>query len=86
MTATKQDISRWFDTGATNGQSHMIVVYDSFDHENYPVYTITDAQARAKFDEFDGKTMQWVDEVYDLSMDRNEQLNARRVMNLPPSR
>lgn len=38
MAASKQDIRRWFLTGRAQGATHMVVVCDTFDQEDYPVY------------------------------------------------
>ena len=35
---TKHEIAQWFDRGVSEGATHMIVVCDTFDHEDYPVY------------------------------------------------
>ena len=35
---TNTDIGEWFDDGVELGASHMIIVCDTFDHEDYPVY------------------------------------------------
>ncbi len=38
MTISRADIKRWFRNGKKNGATHMIVVCDTFDYEDYPVY------------------------------------------------
>jgi len=78
---TKQEISSWFDAGVKRGARHMLVICDSFDHEDYPAYTDTDADCRAKY-EAPG-SMQHVMEVYDLTADKAVQLAMPRVFNLP---
>jgi|ERR1039458_6306432 hypothetical protein len=35
---TKEDLRRWFNEGVELKATHMIVVCDTFDHEDYPVY------------------------------------------------
>lgn len=80
MPTTKQDISEWFDRGVKDGQSHMIIVCDTFDYCDYPSYAKTKEQAENIL-----KTpgeMQRVMEVYNLSMDKEKQLNTFRVWNL----
>lgn len=38
MAASKEDISWWYDEGVKAGATHLIVVCDTYDHEDYPVY------------------------------------------------
>ncbi len=79
MTATKSDIQGWFERGVAKGASHMIVVCDTFDHDDYPVFVEPDEDVRGKIDEYSGKNMQRVMEVYRLSDDMGEQLSEHRV-------
>lgn len=80
---SKIQISDWFDEGVKNSKEFMIVVCDTFDWTDYPVYCM----------ESDFKTvyeshkinMQKVMEVYDLSMDKNDQLSQNVSMNIPQS-
>ena len=83
MAATKQDISRWFDRALRNNQKYMLVVCDQFDYEDYPLYANDPIEAKEKYAEFNGNNMQKVMEVYDMSVDRNSQLDAHRAFNLP---
>ena len=63
--------------------NYLIIVCDTFENENYPVFAISDKDALDKFNTYSGKDMQRVDEVYNLTEDRDEQLNAEYVMRLP---
>jgi hypothetical protein len=38
MAATKQDIIGWLDRGKAQGATHVIVVCDTFDWDDYPVF------------------------------------------------
>jgi hypothetical protein len=82
MAATKQDIRLWFDRGQSEAFEFMIVVCDNFDHEDYPVYCHCDNFVE-KYTQHNGKNMQEIMEVYDLSMDREGQLNERRAFHYP---
>lgn len=53
----------------------MIVVCDTFDHEDYPVYVSEDEDVHEKAAEYDECDMQKIMEVYNLSMDIEEQLS-----------
>lgn len=81
MAATRQDIDRWFDRGIANGARHMLVVCDTFDHDDYPVFTHSDAECLARYKE--PGNMQRVMEVYDLRAEKAEQMNEHRTMRLP---
>lgn len=83
MAASRDDISGWFDQGKRAGNTHMIVVCDTFDHEDYPVYAKGDEQARSQHDRHNGKNMQRVMEVYDLRLPKTVQLDEHRAMHLP---
>lgn len=81
MAATREDISGWFDDGLKQGARHMIVVCDTFDHDDYPVFTLSDEECVSKYKA--PGDMQRVMEVYDLRADKGEQMNERRAMRLP---
>lgn len=81
MAATSEDISAWFDRGVEQKARHMLVVCDSFDHDDYPVFTTTDADCLRRYK--NPGEMQRVMEVYDLRADKAEQMNERRAMRLP---
>lgn len=80
---TMQEISDWFDRGIEEKAAYMIVVCDTFDHEDYPVYTSV-GQFWAKFEAVNGLNMQRIMEVYDLSADKAEQLATGRNHRTPP--
>ena len=81
MAATRQDIEGWFDRGVAQKARHMIVVCDSFDYDDYPVFTTTDDECLQRYK--NPGEMQRVMEVYDLRADKAEQMNERRAMRLP---
>jgi hypothetical protein len=83
MTATRQEIEVWFDRGVAQKATHMLVVCDSYDHEDYPCFANGDADVIEKHGYYDGKNMQRVMEVYDLRADKTEQMGEYRVMLLP---
>ena len=83
MTATKDEISDWFDRGVAQKATHMIVVCDTYGHEDYPCFANSDAGAIELHSYYDGKNMQRVMEVYDLRANKTEQMNEHRAMRLP---
>ena len=77
--ATKpSDIRRWLNKGKKCGATHVIVVCDTYDWEDYPVYVAPDENVRKKYAEHNGPNMQKVMEVYSLKIDIEKQLSERR--------
>lgn len=81
MACTKQDIRDWFLRGVSDGKTHMIIVCDTYDHEDYPVYCSSIEDAHKQYDDHNGVNMQTVMEVYNLSQDMESQLNEHRARN-----
>lgn len=82
MATSKQCISEWFDYGIKNKQDFMIVVCDTYDWTDYPSYCNKN-EFDLKYQQYNGQNMQKIMEVYDLSLDKDSQLNQHRCMNLP---
>jgi hypothetical protein len=76
-----REIANWWERGKAEGAAFMIVVCDTFDYEDYPVYTQL-ADFWPQYDDHDGKNMQRIMEVYDFSKPWTEQTSGR-VMNMP---
>jgi hypothetical protein len=79
MGTTKEDISNWIKYGQEQGATHMIVVCDTFDWEDYPVYVMPTEDVHQKFASYHGPNMQKVMEVYNLQKDTDIQLKAHRA-------
>lgn len=79
MGTTKEDIKGWIKRGQDQGATHMIVVCDTFDWEDYPVYVMPAENAHEKYSQYNGPNMQKVMEVYNLSKDINKQVNQPRA-------
>lgn len=77
----RTEIAGWFDKGVMIGATHLIVVCDTYDHEDYPVFMSSPADCLAKY-KHPGE-MQRVMEVYDLAQDKAEQMAEFRAMRLP---
>ena len=80
MTSRNQ-IAAWFDRGVAEQKKWMIVMCDTFDHDDYPIY-FTDAAECVRNYKFPGE-MQRPMECYDLLASKEEQLNERRANRLP---
>ena len=59
----------------------MIVVCDTYDWEDYPVYVSRRENVREIYSDYNGKEMQRVMEVYSLKKDTESQLNEHRSFN-----
>jgi hypothetical protein len=82
MGTTKQEIAGWFDRGVAAGNTHVVVVCDTFSHEDYPVFVKKEEDVREVYDKYNGKNMQRVMEVYCLSMPKEAQLAEHRAFHL----
>lgn len=81
MGTTRDEIREWLERGKAQGATHMIVVCDTYDHEDYPVFVMPGEDAKAKYAEYNGQNMQRVMEVYSYARNLEEQLAADRVHN-----
>jgi hypothetical protein len=80
MATEKSDIRGWLERGKKEGATHLIVVCDTWDYEDYPVLVSPKQDVREVESEHN-KDMQKVMEVYNLSMDWDTQLNQFRSFN-----
>lgn len=80
MAATKEFIRKWLQ-GATKEDTHMLVVCDTFDYEDYPVFVNKNENVNNKIKHY-SENMQRVVEVYNLSIDLESQLGSHRVWNI----
>jgi len=85
MTATRSDIEGWLKQGEKLGATHVVIVHDTFDHDNFPMYIMPGQEARQEFFEKyqkgrkPGEAAYAADECYDLSLNIEDQLNERRA-------
>lgn len=77
------DIRSWIGRGQRANALFMLVVCDSFDHEDYPVYIDNLDRFKDVYDTYDGKNMQRIMEVYDLQKDTESQLSEPRAWHYP---
>lgn len=76
---TVHTLSSWFDQGFEQGATHMIVVCDTFDWSDYPVFVAPDQDVREEAARFTELNMQKVMEVYDLRLDKAMQMAEYRA-------
>ena len=81
MAATKQDIRDWLAVAKQEGATHLLVVCDTYDHEDFPVVVRPGQDVHAVYAQNNGSNMQRVMEVYSLALDIETQLNEHRVFN-----
>jgi len=78
---TVDDLREWFERGKKERATHMIVVCDTFDHEDYPVYVKKTEDVREVTKKYAlGENMQRIMEVYSYKKTFEEQ-SGRRVFN-----
>ena len=77
---TVADIRQWL-ADAGEHDTHMIVVCDTFSHDDYPVYINESQNVSDEVYARDGKNMQRVMEVYNLDKDIQSQLDENRAHN-----
>ena len=82
MGTTKEDIKEWLETATAQKASHLIVVCDTFSYEDYPIYARDKNDCIQQVDDHNGKNMQKVMEVYNMSMDLKKQIAEHRAMNI----
>lgn len=78
---TVDDIRKFLNRGIKNKATHVIVVCDTFGYEDYPVFVSSNENVREVHERYNNKEMQRVVEVYNLSMNIEEQLKEKRCFN-----
>lgn len=82
MAASKKRIREWIERGITNGATHVIVICDTWDYEDYPVYVEPNESVETIVNRYMCSSMQQVMEIYNLSKDIEEQLREYRAWNM----
>ena len=78
MGTTVGDIREWL-LAAPKDATHMLVVCDTYDYDDYPSYTDNPSE---RVEYYKKASMQRVMEVYRLSDDHEDQLALNRVWNV----
>lgn len=81
MATSREDIRQWLLRAQKSGASHVIVVCDTYDHEDYPINVMPDQNVHTIHDQYNGPNMQRVMEVYNFSLDIEAQLSENRAKN-----
>lgn len=81
MSTSRDEIREWLARARKANATHMIVVCDTYDHEDYPIDVMPGQDVRQVYDQYNGPNMQRVMEIYNLSMDLEAQLLETRARN-----
>lgn len=77
MGTTVEDLREWFNRGDEENATHMIVVCDTFDHEDYPVYVKKGESVHDKIKYYQSAEMQRIMEVYTYKKTFQQQSGGR---------
>ena len=88
MGTSQEDIRGWLERAKEKRATHLIVVCDTFDHDDYPVFVMPGEDVHARVAHYSGNNMQTVMEVYAMHLDLEAQLRERRAHHLeyPPAK
>lgn len=75
---TKADIADWLKSARKQKCSHLLVVTDTYDWEDYPVYVTADDNVHQRINHYNGPNMQKVTEVYSMALTDAAQLAEHR--------
>ncbi len=81
MATSRDEIREWLARAQKANATHMIVVCDTYDHEDYPIDVMPGQDVRQIYNQYNGPDMQRVMEIYNLSMDLEAQLLETRARN-----
>jgi hypothetical protein len=79
MGTTRTEILEWIERGKAQNARWTIVVCDTFDWEDYPVFVTGGENLKEKVASYDQRNMQKIMEVYDLAGDIEAQIKLPRA-------
>ena len=81
---SRSEIKEWLGSSEEMKKefSHMIVVCDTYDYEDYPVYVNRNENVQEVIDNYSSKPMQQIMEVYSYDLNIFDQLGSDRVWNI----
>lgn len=82
MATNITDLTQWLAIGNKNENSHMIVVTDTYDYEDYPVFVDHGTNIHDEVKKQNSKDMTKVTEVYSYNLPLEAQLAEHRAYNL----
>jgi hypothetical protein len=78
-----EQVERFFDEGVNRKAKYMLLLYDFVNGVDYPVYVSPEEDIHAVILYWRRSPMQKLMSVYDLTLDKTEQLARGRVFNIP---
>ncbi len=82
MGTTRDEIKAWLENAKKQGATHMLVVCDTFDHEDYQVHVMPGESVKMAIEKYNSMKMTKVMEVYNLSLPIETQLAEFRAWNI----
>jgi hypothetical protein len=83
MGTTVEDLKEWYAQAKKEKATYMIVVCDTFDHEDYPVYVKKGEDIHERVANYNGPNMQRIMEVYCMKKPFDKQkMNGRLCWDL----
>lgn len=83
MVKDRAKIRSWLQAGKANpNNTHVIIVSNTDDGTDFPIYVITGKQVQEIINTYNGKLTTVVSEVYDLLFDIEKQLSQHRSWNI----
>ena len=80
---SKKTIGRWLIQGREKGiYSHMLVLTDTFDYTDYPIYCENRKAVENEIEFANTKELTKIMEVYNYSLSLKKQLDEHRVWNI----
>lgn len=77
---TRAEIEVWFDRGVAKSATHMLIICDTFDWSDFPVYVTAEQNSREVAKGYSGDGYK-IMECYSLSMDKKKQMMEHRAFN-----
>ena len=86
MAASAEDIRSWLNRAkAKPNCTHVVVVCDTYDWEDYPVFVMQNEDIQEQVDHYNGSSMQKVLEVYKLDLDLDTQMQEPQACQMQES-
>lgn len=79
MVTSRENISKWFDIALQKGATHLLIVRDTFNDDEFPEYIMPNQDVHACYRFHNGPNMEKVLEVYKMSLPKEDQLNEDRA-------
>ncbi|KKM82799.1 hypothetical protein LCGC14_1315970 [marine sediment metagenome] len=82
MSASEKEIKGWIEEAQRQKSSHLLIITDTFDYDNYPVFAHGKKDCMKKIEEYNDINMQKVEEVYNMRRSIKKQFKENRSWNI----